>query len=141
MKNPFKKSSIIDTVTNVAIGGAANVAMDYALNSIGDVAGFNLTSGTTKHAVKIAVGALAGSMVKSKYAHAAFDGIATVGAANLIDGLVNGDNTNGGGDNSGSENGAGGLPYGMIGSRGKIRMGQRGFRRSVAGTPSALMDK
>ena len=130
MKNPFKKSSIIDTVTNVAVGGAANVAMDYALNSIGEVAGFNLSAGTTKHAVKIAVGALAGSMISNKYARAAFDGIATVGAANLIDGLVNGEaTTNAGGDSSTS-----GLPEGTIG---KIRMGQKGFRRRVAGIQGA----
>ena len=137
MKNPFKKSSIIDTVTNVAVGGAANVAMDYALNSIGEVAGFDLSAGTTKHAVKIAVGALAGSMISNKYARAAFDGIATVGAANLIDGLVNGEPTPK--TNAGGGDGTSGLPEGMIG---RIRMGQRGFRRGrVAGTPSALMDK
>jgi len=136
MKNPFKKSSIIDTVTNVAIGGAANVAMDYALNTIGEVAGVDLTSGTTKHAVKIAAGAIAGSMISNKYARAAFDGIATVGAANLIDGLVNGETT------TTTTTATSGLPYGMIGRRpGAIRMGQQGFRKRVAGTPSALMDK
>ena len=128
MKNPFKKSSIIDTVTNVAVGGAANVAMDYALNSIGEVAGFDLSAGTTKNAVKIAVGALAGSMISNKYARAAFDGIATVGAANLIDGLVNGEATTTPATTSG-------LPEGTIG---RIRMGQRGFRRArVAGIQGA----
>ena len=127
MKNPFKKSSIIDTVVNVGVGGAANVAMDYALNSIGEVAGFNLSEGTTKHAVKIAVGALAGSMISNKYARAAFDGIATVGAANLIDGLVNGETTTTPATTTG-------LPEGTIG---KIRMGQKGFRRRVAGIQGA----
>lgn len=131
MKNPFKVKGITDTLVNVGIGGAANVAMDYALSSIGEVAGYDLSKGTTKNAVKIAVGALAGSMFKSKYAHAAFDGIATVGAANLIDGLVNGE----AGGNGGSENGTSGLPEGTIG---RIRMGQRGFRRArVAGIQGA----
>lgn len=130
MKNPFKKSSIIDTVVNVGVGGAANVAMDYALNSIGEVAGFDLSAGTTKHAVKIAVGALAGSMISNKYARAAFDGIATVGAANLIDGLVNGETTT-----TSTTTTTSGLPEGTIG---RIRMGQRGFRRgSVAGVGAA----
>lgn len=128
MKNPFKVKGITDTLVNVGIGGAANVAMDYALSSIGEVAGYDLSKGTTKNAVKIAVGALAGSMFKSKYAHAAFDGIATVGAANLIDGLVNGEVTTAPATTAG-------LPEGTIG---RIRMGQRGFRRGrVAGIQGA----
>lgn len=127
MKNPFKVKGITDTLVNVGIGGAANVAMDYALSSIGEVAGYDLSKGTTKNAVKIAVGALAGSMFKSKYAHAAFDGIATVGAANLIDGLVNGETE--------TPATTAGLPEGTIG---RIRMGQRGFRRGrVAGIQGA----
>ena len=130
MKNPFKKSSIIDTVTNVAVGGAANVAMDYALNSIGETIGVDLSAGTTKHAVKIAVGALAGSMISNKYARVAFDGIATVGAADLIDSLVNGEATT-----TTTTTAPAGLPEGTIG---RIRMGQRGFRRGrVAGIQGA----
>lgn len=129
MKNPFKVKNITDTLVNVGVGGAANVAMDYALNSIGEVAGYDLSKGTTKNAVKIAVGALAGSMFNSKYAHAAFDGIATVGAANLIDSLVNGEAGNGGSVVTS------GLPEGTIG---RIRMGQRGFRRGrVSGIQGA----
>ena len=33
-KNPFKKSSIIDTVVNVGVGGAANVAIDYVVEQV-----------------------------------------------------------------------------------------------------------
>ena len=119
MKNPFKKSSVIDTVVNVGIGGAANVAMDYIkANYLGIL---NL-SDTTYNAVKIAVGAIGGSMISGKYARAAVDGIATVGAANLIDGLLNGES------NPNTE-GSAGAPF-----IGRARMGQRGFRRAVRGT-------
>lgn len=118
MKNPFKKSSVIDTVVNVGIGGAANVAMDYIkANYLGSL---NL-SDTTYNAVKIAVGALGGSMISGKYARAAADGIATVGAANLIDGLLNGENTP-------NAEGPAGAPF-----IGRARMGQRGFRRAARG--------
>ena len=81
MKNPFKKSSIVDTVVNVGIGGAANVAVDYVFGSVDALA---TLGDTTKNAIKIAAGAIAGSMISNKYARAAADGIAVVGASNLI---------------------------------------------------------
>lgn len=121
MKNPFKKSSIVDTVVNVGIGGAANVGMDYlfgqvdALASLGD---------TVKNAIKIGVGAIGGSMVSgssAKYLRPAFDGIATVGASQLIDGLISGTAT---------ATPTTGVPF--IGRAGK-KIGQRGYK-SVKGT-------
>lgn len=122
MKNPFKKSSVIDTVVNVGIGGAANVAMDYIkANYLGSL---NL-SDTTYNAVKIAVGALGGSMISGKYARAAVDGIATVGAANLINDLLNGES----GAPDPNAEGSKGVPF-----IGRARMGQRGFRRAIRGT-------
>lgn len=84
MKNPFSKSSIVDTVVNVGLGGAANVAMDYAVEN---VEALQSLDEQTVNIVKIAVGAIGGSMMSGKYAkytRPAFDGIATVGAANLI---------------------------------------------------------
>ena len=84
MKSPFSKSSIVDTVVNVGLGGAANVAMDYA---VANVEALSTLSEQTVNIVKIAVGAIGGSMMSGKYAkytRPAFDGIATVGAANLI---------------------------------------------------------
>lgn len=87
MKNPFKKQSIIDTVTNVGIGGAANVAIDYAVSQIGALAS---VEPMYVNIGKIAVGAIGGSMIKGKIARAAFDGVATVGAANLISSLIGG---------------------------------------------------
>lgn len=119
MKNPFKKSSVIDTVVNVGIGGAANVAMDYIkANYLGSLE----LSDTTYNAVKVAVGALGGSMISGKYARAAVDGIATVGAANLINDLLNGESS----PNAETTSGA---PF-----IGRARMGQRGFRRAIRGT-------
>lgn len=114
-KNLFKKSSIIDTVVNVGVGGAANVAVDYVVNqfdaikSLGD---------TTVNAIKIAAGALVGSMVSNKVARAAADGVATVGAANLISGLMADTTTET----------TSGLPYGTIG---RVRPGVRAYRRAA----------
>lgn len=114
-KNPFKKQSIIDTVVNVGIGGAANVAIDAvvgqfeALQSLGD---------TAINALKIAAGAVVGSMVSDKFARAAADGIATVGVSNLIAGLM---------ADEASPALSGGLPYGTIG---RVRLGNRAYRRA-----------
>lgn len=114
-KNPFKKQSIIDTVVNVGIGGAANVAIDAvvgqfeALQSLGD---------TTINALKIAAGAVVGSMVSDKFARAAADGIATVGVSNLIAGLM---------ADEASPAPSNGLPYGTIG---RVRLGNRAYRRA-----------
>ena len=80
MKNPFKKSSIMDTVVNVGVGGAANVAVDYAWGKVDFLAGLGAT---TKNAIKIAGGAVLGSMVKNKYVRAAADGIAVAVVAGM----------------------------------------------------------
>lgn len=97
MKNPFKKSSAIDTLTNVGIGGAANVAIDCAVSQVDVLA---TADPMYVNIGKIAVGALGGSMVKNKYARAAMDGVAVVGVSNLIASLLSdttagGDSTNG----------------------------------------------
>lgn len=112
MKNPFKKSSIMDTVVNVGIGGAANVAFDSVVASFETFAALDAT---TKNAIKIGLGALAGSMVNNKYVRAAADGIATVGVSNLVAGYIGGSTS--------TENTAG-LPSGTIG---RVRMGNRRF--------------
>lgn len=115
-KNPFKKQSIIDTVVNVGIGGAANVAIDYvvdqidAIKSLGD---------TTVNIMKIAAGAVVGSMVSDKFARAAADGVATVGVSNLIAGLM---------ADEASPAPSNGLPYGTI--SGRVIPGNRAYRRA-----------
>lgn len=115
-KNPFKKSSIIDTVVNVGIGGAANVAIDYVVNQVEAIQSLG---DTTINAMKIAAGALVGSMVTDKFARAAADGVATVGVSNLIAGLMADD---------ASPAPANGLPYGTI--AGRVRPGNRAYRRA-----------
>ena len=132
MKNPFKKSSIIDTVVNVGVGGAANVAVDYVVNATGVLDGVTKAD-TILNAAKIAVGALAGTMIKNKIARAAADGVAVVGASNLVSSLVAGET---------STDATSGLPFGTIG---KVRLGNRNFRRGgvrgVNATPNAFMGK
>lgn len=123
MKNPFKKSSIVDTIINVGVGGAANVAMDYARAQISTLASLE---DTTYNAIKIAVGALGGSMSKNKYVRAAVDGIATVGAANLISGYITPDAAP---SPTPSPDGTGYAPF-----IGRLRAGQRGYRRAIRGT-------
>ena len=110
MKNPFKKSNIVDTLINVGIGGGANVAMDYAVENIDALKSLGET---TTNLIKIGVGVLAGTMVSNKYLRAAADGVATVGASNLVKSYIAP---------------TAGLPEGTIG---RLRMGQRGFRRAT----------
>ena len=124
-KNPFKKKSLIDTLTNVGVGGAANVAIDY----VWDVAGLDTTltfesvsADTIKNAVKILGGAVVGGMISNKYARAAADGIATVGVSNLIAGLIN---TTPDPETTKTE-GSAGLPAGTIGRM--PRYGSRAYR-------------
>lgn len=94
-KNPFKKQSIADTLVNVGIGGAANVAADYILSAINteDSKGQPMLSDTMVNVIKIGVGAVGGSMVNDRYLRAAMDGIAVVGVSNLVSGLMVDDTT------------------------------------------------
>lgn len=119
MKNPFKKSSITDTLVNVGIGGAANAAMDYAVTS-GLVPA---SAAEYTNYIKLGVGVLGGTMVSGKVARAAFDGLATVGASDIIKELIAGTTESAPAPTEG-------LPF--IGAT-QRRMGQRGFR-SVRGT-------
>lgn len=101
MAKLFKKKSIMDSLVNVGVGGAANVAIDYAWNALGDTVA---SLAEYKDIIKVAGGALVGSMVSGKVARAAADGVATVGVSNLISGLM------------GTNAGTAGLPAGTIGS-------------------------
>lgn len=126
MKNPFKKQSIVDTLINVGVGGAANVAMDYAFGMLpADTFATVKNPDDIKNVIKIAVGALGGSMTKNKYVRAAVDGIATVGAANLISGYI----TPADGDEDKDQKQIPGVPF-----IGRLRTGQRGYRRAIRGT-------
>ena len=124
MKNPFKLNNVLSSAAALAIGGGANVLADYAIEQIG------LSEKNKKYvnAGKIVIGAVGGSMINGKkygWLKSAMDGIAIVGASDLINGLVN------------DEEPTSGLPEGTIG---RIRLGQRGFRpagRRVAGLGGA----
>ena len=119
MAKLFKKQSAIDTLVNVGIGGAANVAMNYAFSLI-PAGTFGNNEELVKNAIKIGVGVLGGTMVSgsaAKYIRPAVDGIATVGASELISGLIT--------EETKPSNG---VPF-----IGRVRVGQRGFRR-VSGT-------
>lgn len=118
MKNPFKKSSITDTLVNVGAGGAANVAFDYLYN----LAGLSLGD-TTKNIVKVAIGAFGGSMVSNKIARAAADGIAVVGVSTLIsDNLIGTGDDSPAADAAANNGGTGGVAF-------MGRTGQQGFRK------------
>lgn len=110
-KNPFKKQSIVDTVVNVGVGGAANVAIDYAVNQVDAIKGLG---DTVINAGKIVLGAVIGSMVSNKYLRAACDGVATVGVSNLVSGMME------------ETTAPAGLPYGTIG---RVRPGNRAYKR------------
>lgn len=137
-KNPFKKQSLMDTLTNVGIGGAANVAIDYVYDAAGleDTLSFGDVSGdTVKNIVKIVGGAVVGGMIRNKYARAAADGVATVGVSNLISGLMEKAGDDSDQDSKGGNEGATGLPYGTIGRIRRPQYGSRKYARSkrVAG--------
>lgn len=118
-KNPFKKSSIADTLINVGVGGAANVAVDYVMDQVDAVATMDET---TKNVVKIVSGAVVGGMISNKYGRAAADGIAVVGVSNLISGLMDKQAVT-------TSEQASGLPDGTI--SGHIKVGSSAYRRSV----------
>ena len=125
MKNPFKKSSIIDTVINVGIGGGANVAIDYLVDQVDML---KSVSSTYINAGKIVLGAFAGTMLKNKFARAAADGVATVGAANLVSGLITGTSAT-------DPAPAAGLPAGTIGRT--LHLGNKAYRSGVRGVNGA----
>ena len=125
MKNPFKKQSIIDTLTNVGIGGAANVAIDYAVSSIDALA---TADPMYVNIGKIALGALGGTMTKNKLVRAAVDGVAVVGVSNLVAGLLN-DDTKEAAPAAGLAKGTIGRP--MLGNRRYVRRHVSGIGQSA----------
>lgn len=129
-KNPFKKKGITDTLINVGIGGAANVAMDYVVSSVEALSSLD---SKTINAIKIGVGVLGGTMTTNKMVRAAVDGIATVGVSNLVASLM---------DGTTSTSRTAGIPNGTIGA---FRLGNRNFvrrgNRRVSGLNADVMGK
>ena len=120
MKNPFKKSNIVDTAVNVAIGGGANAIVDYAFGSVDALQ----SVADYKSWLKLCVGVLGGSLISNKYARAAADGLSVVGASEIIKEYLPA-------SASAETETPAGVPF--IGRPG-MRMGQRGFKRAIRGT-------
>lgn len=118
----FNKKSAITTAKNVLVGGAANAAIDAAVSSIEALSSIKSIDPMYVNIGKIVAGAAVGAMVSNSWAKAAADGVATVGASNLAQSLIEQYITP-------AATPAAGVPF--IGRAGR-RMGQRGFRR-VAG--------
>lgn len=124
----FSTKAAIATATSMAVAGAGSAVVDWALAKY-DVLPASWGD-TAVQAGKIVVGAIGGSMIKNQIAKSVFDGIATVAAAKLVAGML----PEGDASNDGSTQMTG-LPEGTIG---RIRLGQRGFRRGrVAGMGGA----
>ena len=117
----FNTKSAIATGTSVLVGGVGSAVADWLLAKY-DVIPASFKQYTD--AGKVVLGAVAGSMITNQIAKSAFDGIATVAAANLVAGFLP----------EGTKS-TSGLPEGTIG---RLRMGQRGFRRArIAGVNGA----
>lgn len=122
----FNTKSAISTATSMVVAGAGSAVVDWALAKY-DVLPASWGD-TAVQAGKIVVGAIGGSMIKNQIAKSVFDGIATVASAKLVAGMLPE------GENGGTLQTTG-LPEGTIG---RIRLGQRGFRRGrVAGMAGA----
>lgn len=112
MKRKFvKKENVVDTALALALGGGANVAMDYVRSSVDALATLD---DKIYNAGKLVVGAVASSMIGNKMAKDAFNGIAVVGASNLIAGLMDDTKTEDQGNGNGSDGGSQGVPNGTV---------------------------
>lgn len=132
-KNPFKKQGMVDSLIAVGTGGAANAVIDMAVESFnGDRE--DPISETTINIAKLVGGVVIGSMVGgNKIVRAAVDGIATVGASNLVSGLINGellssDNNSGGGSDTGGDNSTSGFKRDVMGA---VRPGYSRLARQI----------
>lgn len=124
----FNTKSVIATGTAVLAAGAGSAVADWLL------AKYDIVPDDYKEYTnvgKVLIGAVAGSMMTNQIAKSAFDGIATVGAANLVAGWLPTETKKDGGE---EQKGSGYLPEGTIG---RLRMGQRGFRKGIRGVNGA----
>lgn len=129
-KNPFKTKNVVDTLINVGVGGAGNVAADYIIDSIQKDAK-EPWSPDTINLGKFIIGSVGSAMVSNKYAKALMDGFAVVGASNYISSLMAESET------------TSGVPAGTIGRVRYVaprRGAARGFvARKMSGVPSGTI--
>ena len=123
-KNPFKKGNVVDTLINVGVGGAGNVAADYIIDSIQKDAK-EPWSPDTINLGKFIIGSVGSAMVSNKYAKALMDGFAVVGASNYISSLMAERQT------------TSGVPAGTIG-RARYIAPRRTYARRFAGKTSGV---
>ena len=117
----FNKKMALTTAKNVVIGGAANAAVDAAVQSVEAFSSIKEIDPMYVNLGKIALGAAVGAMTSNSWARAAADGLATVGASDLAKSAI---------EKYITPKPATGVPF-----IGRVRMGQRGFRRAaVRGT-------
>jgi len=134
-KLSFKKSGMIDTATAVLIGAAGNAVMDMAVEK---VEALSSLPENVVDLIKVGVGVLGGSISANKYVHQATDGVAVVGASNIVKSVIDGTFKLSNDDKKeGGENGSSGLRPGTIG---RVRAGNRSFMRRgrVAGLAGAM---
>ena len=113
----FNKKSALTTAKNVLIGGAANAAIDAAVQSVEAFSSIKTIDPLYVDGAKVLLGSVAGAAVSpSSIWRAAADGVATVGASNLAAQLIE------------KVIPASGVPF--MGGVGRVRMGQRGFKRA-----------
>lgn len=126
MAKLFQKQNILTTLMNVGIGGAANVAVDTI---VANVDALNTINSKYIKIAKIGLGILGGSLTSNKVLRAATDGIATVGASEIVSELINAEEA--------APAPAAGLPAGTIG---RLRtLGNRSFmHRGVRGVPQVM---
>lgn len=120
-KNPFKKSNVVDTLINVGVGGAGNVAADYLINNVDMLKSLDAD---TINLGKFVVGSVGSAMVSNKYVKALMDGFAVVGASNYISSLMADQTTSG-------------VPAGTIG-RARYIAPRRAYARRFAGKTSGV---
>ena len=120
-KNPFKKGNVVDTLINVGVGGAGNVAADYLINNVDMLKSLDAD---TINLGKFVVGSVGSAMVSNKYVKALMDGFAVVGASNYISSLMADQTTSG-------------VPAGTIG-RARYIAPRRTYARRFAGKASGV---
>ncbi len=133
IKNPFKKQNVMATLVNVGIGGAGNVAIDYAVAKYNESATTKLEADTV-NLIKFVGGALGSAMVGNKYVKAALDGVGVVGASNYLSSLINEDTDTSAADAAAKTTTTSGVPASTIGRLrriGRIRTGNAQYARRV----------
>lgn len=131
MKKLFKKQGVIDTTLALLVGGAGNAAMDMVVENVDALKSLNPLY---INLIKIGVGVAGGSMTTNKTIHQATDGVAVVGASDIVKSIIDGTFSFSGTEAAAP---AAGLPAGTIG---RLRAGNRRFmtRHKVSGVDSYM---